>query len=372
MRPPLDASMPSPAFSELVSRLIEAMGQQMSTVRTLPEGFLLVTGDGFRYAFLEDPAEVSLGSIERLLGEAGDRPQSVAVLTPGHLPLALGEAVRTRGGSVIDGARFAELARGLDLGSFLGDEPRAPPVRPHPRLLPSALQLEEAMRRARNWFDWGVPILALRFYRHALASKPDFGPARIGVGRSLLALGLLDEADRAFDEILAFHPGDVEARLGKAAVLGGRGRTGEEVRAYRAMLDEGVDRLEVRASLLAALVADGRWADAREEVERILSEHPEDPQFRFLHAVTLWRTAMTEEGDRERDRARAFGLPFDRERSLSEHLGLPPPTPPSGGGAPAPREAGERPAPKTKPPAPRRGRPRPRAAAPPKRRRKAK
>ena len=159
--------MTTPAFTELVGRLIEAMGQQLSAVRLVPEGLLLRTGDGFLYAFLEDPTQVSLATVQKLAAELGDSKMKLAILTPGHLPLALTQEVVSHRGAVVDGARFAELVRGLGLASYLGDEPRpaAPPSRT--RLLPSAQQLDEIMRRAATWLGWGVPALALRFYRQA-------------------------------------------------------------------------------------------------------------------------------------------------------------------------------------------------------------
>ena len=328
--------MTSPAFSELVSRLIEAMGQQLGTVRAIPEGLLLQTGDGFLYAFLEDPTQVSLKTVQHLQHEVRDHPMKLAILTPGHLPLALTREVAVRRGSVVDAGRFAELVRGLGLGSYLGDEPRAPPTDNRTRLLPSAQQLDAIMHRARSWLDWGVPALALRFYRQAATLKPEFTPARIGIGRALLALGLVDDAERSFQEVLALSPDHLEARLGLAGVLGARGQIDSEIAAYHGLLRVEPARLEIRAHLVAALIADNRWTDARTEIETMLQATPEDPQIRFLHAASLWKTGAAEEGDRERDRARTLGLPFPRERALAEHLGLPAPTPPPVGAGVAP------------------------------------
>ncbi len=321
--------MTSPSFSELVSRLIEAMGQQLSAVRRIPEGLLLKTGDGFLYAFLEDPTQVSLNTVQKLIGEVGDAPMKLAILTPGHFPLALTQEVTSRRGSVVDSVRFAELVRSLGLGSYLGEEPPAEPTPTHARLLPSAQQLDVIVHRARTWLDWGVPALALRFYRQASTLKPEFLPARVGIGRALLGLGLVDDADRTFRAILATNPDDLGARLGEAAVLGARGRTDEEVRLYRKLLEDEPTHIEIRANLVAALIAEGHWKDARHEIEKMLSSSPEDPQIRFLHAAALWKTGESAEGDQERERARHLGLPFDRERALCEHLGLPAPKPPA-------------------------------------------
>jgi tetratricopeptide (TPR) repeat protein len=195
------------------------------------------------------------------------------------------------------------------------------------------------MHRARIWLEWGVPALALRFYRQAIDLKPEFGPAKAGLGRALLALGLTDEADREFDEILRAHPQDVEARLGKAAVLGARSMPKEEVALYRKLLEEDTARSEVRAHLVAALVDLGDWRSARVEIEAMLARTPEDPQLRFLHGVALAQTGEVALGAADRDEARRLGLTYDREVALCQHLGLPPPPRPSAAEAAPPAPA---------------------------------
>ena len=352
--------MASTSFVRLAGGLIEAMGQKMDAAKQFPEGLVLRTGDGFLYAFLEDPDEVSLDTIRRVLEEGDGVAAHLVVLTPGHLPLAISAEVLERAGTLVEGARFGELARQLGLESFLGKEPRAPAVA-RPRLLPSAQLLDAAMGRARTWLEWGVPALALRFYRQASDLKPGFLPAKIGVGRALLGLGLTEDADRAFTEVIAVRPADLDAWLGKAAVLGARARPKEEIEVYRALLAEDDARVEVRAHLVAALVELGDWPSARVEVEAMLSGTPEDPQLRFLRSATLAKTGEKEEAETERAEARRLGLTLDRERALSLHLGLPPPPDlsPEIGRSSAPPRA--RRAPKAVPPKPAR-RPRGRAA----------
>ena len=336
MNPDLPSPMASPTFVQLASGLVAAMGQRMDAARTVPEGLILRTDDGFLYLFLENPDEVSLDAIRRLAGPGTDSPRMV-VLTPGRLPLALTAEVLQRSGTLVEGARFAELARQLGLGSFLGEEPR-PAAESRGRLLPSAQQLDAIMGRARTWLDWGVPALSLRFYRQASAMKGGFLPARIGIARSLLGLGLLDDADRGFAEILTSRPDDLEARLGRAAVLGARAKSKEEIEIYRTLLGEDAARVEVRAHLVAALVDLGDWPAARVEIEAMLASQPEDPQLRFLHAVALDRTDEPRAAEQERVEARTLGLTYEREAILCQHLGLPRPVDPHAP-APAPRVA---------------------------------
>jgi tetratricopeptide (TPR) repeat protein len=320
--------MASTTFVSLSGALVEAMGQRLDAAKPTPEGLALRTSDGFLYSFLEDPNTVSLETIQRLRGGDGTSGARLVVLTPGHLPLALAQEVVSKGGTLVEGARFAELARQLGLETYLGEEPRPPPKEAR-RLLPSAQQLDGIVHRARTWLEWGVPALALRFYRQAAELKPGFLPAKVGVARSLLGLGLVDDADRAFDDVLAVRPDDVEARLGKGAVLGARGRPKDEIAVYRKLLNEDPSRNEVRAHLLAALIDEGDWSGARSEIEALLDKTPEEPQLRFLHSVALGRTGEKSKGDEERLESRRLGLSFEQETSLCKHLGLPPPEPPA-------------------------------------------
>ncbi len=319
--------MATAPFVDLAGAIVQAMGQRLDAAKPTPEGVLLRTGDGFLYAFLEDPTQISLADIGRLVSGEKQLPQHLVVLSPGHLPLALAEEVVRGGGTLVEGARFAELARQLGLETMLGEGPR-PSAAEAKRLLPSAQHLDAIVHRARTWLDWGVPALALRFYRQASDLKPGFLPARIGIGRSLLGLGLTEDAERAFDDVLVLRPADVDARLGKAAVLGARAKPKEEVAIYRTLLEEDEARTEVRAHLVAALVDLGDWASARVEIEAMLRATPEDPSLRFLRSVALERTGHLPEARRERKEARTLGLSYEREVALCQHLGLPPPPPP--------------------------------------------
>lgn len=339
-------------FSDLIGRLLEAMGQQMDAVRPVAEGLLLQTGDRFLFAFVEDPARLSLAFVRSLLGEVAPTPARLVVLSRTHLPPAFEAELQRAGATTVEGGRFLELVRGLGLGAYVGDEPRAAPPGPSRRLLPSAQQLDTIVHRARTWLDWGVPALALRFYRQAVALKPEFAPARVGIGRALLALGLAEDADRAFVEALEAQPGELDARLGRAAVLGTQGRVAEEVAAYRVLLEEDPQRVAVRSHLLAALISERAWSEALAEVDALLSASPEDPQLRYLRAGALAHLGDAVAAEEERARARHLGLARDREVALCQHLGLPPPElPPVAPPEPAPPAGAERAAP-TDAPAP--------------------
>jgi tetratricopeptide (TPR) repeat protein len=321
--------MASSPFVELSSAVVQAMGQRLDAAKPSPEGLVLRTGDGFLYAFVEDPTQTSLSTIDRLFDAHGfSKPVHVVVLTPGHLPPALAEDVVKRTGTLVEGPRFAELVRQLGLEAMLGEEPHTHP-RTAQRLLPSAQHLDEILRRARTWLDWGVPALALRFYRQASDLKPGFQPARVGVGRSLLALGLVADAERTFDEVLRSRPDDLDARLGQAAVHAARSQPKQEVELYRRLLAEDQARSEVRAHLVAALIDLGDWPSAGVEIEAMLSGTPEQPQLRFLHSMVLSNTGRSELAEEEREEARRLGLTYEQEVTLCRHLGLPAPPKPA-------------------------------------------
>ncbi len=321
--------MADPAFAELIGGLTEAFGQKMGSSRQTDEGILLVTTDGYLYAFIEDPNRLSLATVERFIAESPGGPRHLVLFCRGHLPLAFTSALQKAGSSVVEGGRFAELARSLGLESFLGEEPRAE-AGGSTRLLPSAHLLDTLMTRGRTWLEWGIPALSLRFYRQAAELKPEFLPARNGIATSLLALGLVGEARTAYAEIRSIDPGNLDARIGEAAVLGAEGHPDQEIAAYRALLHEDPKRLGVRAHLVAALVDHHHWEAARTEIAHMLDQVPEDPYLRFLHSVALERTGATKAAAEERGRARQLGLTAARERLLCEQLGLPAPSIPEG------------------------------------------
>ncbi len=324
MPPSVVLPMADVAFAELIAGLTEAFGQQMGSSRQIPEGVLLRTTDGFLYAFIEDTARLSLITVERFITESPGGGKRLILFARGRLPLAFTEALQRAGATVVEGGHFSELARSLGLGSFLGEEPRPGPA-PAARLLPSAHLLDALMGRARTWSEWGVPAIALRFYRQAAELKPEFLPARIGIAHSLLALGLLPEAREAYAAVRAAEPTHLEARLGLAAVQGAEGHPELEVAAYRELLAEDPSRLSVRAHLVAALVDHQHWEAARNEIERMLETVPEDAYLRFLLSVAFEKSGSAHRASEERAHARSLGLAPDRERQLCEHLGLSPP-----------------------------------------------
>jgi tetratricopeptide (TPR) repeat protein len=346
--------MSDPTFVELVGKLTEAFGQQMGSMRQVPEGILLATTDGFLYTFVEDPTLLSLAGAERWVAEAPGGPRRLVVFARQHLPPAISTELAHRHVTLVEGPRFGELCRSLGLGAYLGDEPRPEPAS-RTRLLPSAHLLDALMTRGRTWAEWGVPALALRFFRQAHDLKPGFLPARIGIANAFLRMGLVPEAETAFREIRRADPSNLDARIGEAAVQGALGHPDLEVRGLEALVREQPEDLALRTHLLAALLDHHHWEAARRELATMLERLPDDPRLRFLHAATFLKSGATKEGEAERDRARAIGLSIEDERQLSIHLGLPPPPLPKVS-VPVPRLARAKPAVPAPTPAPGRSR----------------
>ncbi|MCI4323348.1 MAG: hypothetical protein L3K03_04935 [Thermoplasmata archaeon] len=321
--------MPSPAFAEMVSRLVEEFGLSLGAVRQGDEGIRLATLDGFLYEFVEDPAAWPASVAEKVIHETPHGARHLVVFSPLPLSPSTSSSLTNSGATVIEGARFGELARSLGLGSYLGESPPAEVVPDRAPRLPSAELLDTILSRARVWTQRGVPALALRFYRQAVELKPEFLPARNGSAGALLGLGLVPEARSSFEEVLRLDPENLEARLGLAAVKSAEGDIDAELADYERLLLEDPDRTVVRASLVAALLEYRRWDHARREIHEMLRRVPDDAQLRFLSGIALTRMGDKRAGEAERSAARRLGLPFERERVLCEQFGLPAPQPPA-------------------------------------------
>lgn len=96
--------MDSPAFSQLVGRLTDSLGQSMEASRRAPEGTLLETNDGFLYAFIEDPGAVSLATADRLLRETSGGPRRLVLFSASRLPLAVTDRLLAQSATVVERA----------------------------------------------------------------------------------------------------------------------------------------------------------------------------------------------------------------------------------------------------------------------------
>lgn len=310
-------------FGRLVAEMLEAMDQRLSAARPVERAWLVRSSDGFLFAFAADAAGLTSAEVRRW-SEALDSPSArLVIFAPDAVPPELRAETVRRGGMVVDGERFVELVRDLGIVSPLAPAPAAEAT-PERHQLPTAGVFAELLERADRWSRAGVPALSLRFYRQAAALKPDALPPRVGVLRSLLALELWDEAERAARELAQRDPTNLEAPLALAAIFGARGQGREEVAAYRRVLQENPGAGAARAGLVAALVGQRAWAEARAELEELVRAAPSDPELRCLYALALRETGEGAKGKGEMARARELGLSPERERVLAAHAGLEP------------------------------------------------
>ncbi len=305
--------MEAGAFVRLVGEMLEAMDQRLSAARPVRDGFVVLTTDGFLFVFAPRADRISPPSVRHWLAPNEVPAERLVLFSPEPVSDSVREEVSRGGGTVVCGPAFANLVRQLGI-----DSPLVPPSRrvadtSRGHYLPTLERLEAILGRAQSWEESGVPALSLRFYRQAAALKPEYLPALIGVARSLANLDLWKESDAAWKEVLALHPDDTDARLGRAIMLGALGRTDREIRAYRGLVRDVPGLTAAHAGLLAALIESEQWPDARTEAETMLRASPSDAHLRLLSAVISERIGDAEGARLELSTARALGLTPEAE-----------------------------------------------------------
>ncbi len=140
--------------------------------------------------------------------------------------------------------------------------------------------------------------------------------ARYGEGLSYLAAGRYDRAARVFEELIAIRPGDRYVSLARGQLALRGGRTDIAVERFAALYRQN-DADPVPARYYAeALVAAGRWEDARRVLRKWQRNDPNNPQ-----AYSLLSRVEGELGRRAeafQARAEYFALLFETERALKE------------------------------------------------------
>jgi tetratricopeptide (TPR) repeat protein len=126
--------------------------------------------------------------------------------------------------------------------------------------------------------DAGDVLNAERVYERALEVHPDHPAALMGLGAIQERRGKLDRAADLFAKLVAVDPGDAEARLHHAVVLGRSERRQEAEEALGALLEmPGPPWIEVLATqeLAGLLAARGERERAVGVLERALGAHPD-------------------------------------------------------------------------------------------------
>ncbi len=300
--------MSTRGLASLVGAIAESFGQSVREVKQESGATYLATPDGFLYIFLEDPERA--GSIVEAEGLSHPSPalRHLVVLSSLALPAEAVKALESAGVTLVAGERFQRLLESLDLATGGPPSSSSAPSGAQRRALPTADLLDSTMDRARVWMEWGVPAIALRFFRRAAQLKPEYLPALRGIAHAYLALGFPEDAEQAFQQVLALHPGDWEAKVGRARVHGLRGDHAREIRMLRELHREAPEVVLIRAHLVAALIDAGRWAEARPHLEALCALAPEDPLLHALLSRVLEHVGDAEGARREAQAAEERGM----------------------------------------------------------------
>lgn len=152
----------------------------------------------------------------------------------------------------------------------MADHPRIEELRRRVQRDPASLafaQLAEECRRA------GLHQEAIRVCRTGLAHHPDYLSAHVTLGRALLALGHLDQANAELAGVLRAAPENLAALRGLAEVHHRRGSDAEAVDFYRRALALAPHDVE----LTEAIEALGRLATAAPVPPAVPQVHPATP-----------------------------------------------------------------------------------------------
>lgn len=278
------------ALTRIVESITTSFGQKLTEAKRANNMTFLSTPDGFLYTILDDPTTVSPKDVATVVTNGLRNFKHVVLLSSHTLPPDLTGSLPSSKVTIVQGERFEQLLRSLDIQ----DIPDAKPKVDEPRnVLPTADKLDKLMRLGRDWSDNGVPALATRFYNEAAKLKPEYVPAILGLGEAYLALGLLEPAQESFDRVLELQEGNVAARLGRARVHGLHGRVKREIEELERLLRETPGSVNVRAHLLAALVEAGRWQEALMHIDELIRVAPNEGRFHAMKAALLHHTGET-------------------------------------------------------------------------------
>lgn len=127
------------------------------------------------------------------------------------------------------------------------------------------------------------PDEAMKYYRRAIELDPGFAEVRVHYGDALLARGDVDAAMAQYSEAAARRPDSVEAQFKFANLLfTKKSRPDLAIPHYIAALSADPNRADVHANLAAALLATGRFDEARGQCAQALQIDPHLPQARQL------------------------------------------------------------------------------------------
>src|SRR2546422_1637912 len=141
--------------------------------------------------------------------------------------------------------------------------------------LPSAVALEDVLRKGREALAAGHIDGALRTFNAALRIKPTYAPAWQAKGRALRAAGDPKAALACYAEALRHDAEDEASWFGLALTFHALGRRSDEVVAYDELLRRNPRSAAAWMNRGVALHEDGRFAQALTCFDRTLAMRPE-------------------------------------------------------------------------------------------------
>jgi tetratricopeptide (TPR) repeat protein len=129
------------------------------------------------------------------------------------------------------------------------------------------------------------PEEAMQYYRRAIELDPGYAEARVHYGDALLSEGDHDGAFAQYFQAAARRPDNVEAQFKLAnMLLTEKHRADLAIPHYAAAVSADPNRADIRTNLAAALMAMGRFDEAREQCQEALRLDPNLSQARQLWA----------------------------------------------------------------------------------------
>ncbi len=126
--------------------------------------------------------------------------------------------------------------------------------------------------------------------------------------------GELEQAGRLYAQVLTADASNPVALEGMGLVILNRGDSAGAQQAFEQVLAIAPDRLSAQASLAELYKDAGRYAEARDLVERVLARKPDLDDVRFLYGEILWALGENEAA------FRAFAGPCSRSEVHAGHL----------------------------------------------------
>jgi tetratricopeptide (TPR) repeat protein len=163
----------------------------------------------------------------------------------------------------------------------------------NPRAAAARLQL------ARIQLAKGDPARAYSTAEEAARQRPDDPSAAVLMARSLRTQGAVARAQRQVTAALVSHPHVPELHLEQGWIALGRRDHPAAAAAFGEALKLSPRLHEARAGIVAAEVAQGQVARARERLNEWLASTPGDPRLRVLSARTSLVAGRTAEAERD-------------------------------------------------------------------------